>query len=66
MEELIKLYHKVAGLSVSCRMNNEQRIDYYELNNLFNEISGCRAKYSICNKSSFLKRVKTFIDAKNS
>jgi len=67
MEDLIKLYHKVASLSASCRMTSKEREDFYKLNNIFNEVSGRRAKYSVCNKTSFLKRVKEFIDnAKNS
>ncbi len=67
MEGLIKLYHKVASLSASCRMTSKEREDFYKLNNIFNELSGRRAKYSVCNKTSFLKRVKEFIDnAENS
>jgi len=48
-------------------MTSKEREDFYKLNNIFNEVSGRRAKYSVCNKTSFLKRVKEFIDnAKNS
>ena len=62
MQELIKQYHLVASFEASCRMNTDQRKEYEKLNVLFNELSGRRAKYSVCNRNSFLQRVKSFID----
>jgi hypothetical protein len=55
----------VGGFEASCRMNADQQKLYTELNEEYKKVTGARVTHSICNKVSFLNKVKAVIDAEN-
>jgi len=63
MSELERLYITVKGFKSSCRMSLEEQKIYTELNEEYKKVSGARVTHSICNKESFLRKVKAVIDA---
>ena len=63
MSELERLYNTVKGFNTSCRMSLEQQKIYTQLNEEYKSVTGARVTHSICNKDSFLKKVKSVIDA---
>jgi len=61
MEELINAYHSVTSFDASCRMTTEQQREFSSLNRLYNQETGSRNRYSICNKQSLIKKVELYL-----
>ena len=63
--QLKQLFIAVVSFKTSCRMNSEQILTYYNLNDLYNQLANESIKYTPCKKDRLLDKVKKYIDAED-